>query len=749
MARARQQRQPKGRQLAPTLLGAALVAAALWVQHTDTPGVDNLRNRLEWVAYDLRFELTRPFAGGKDAGVVIVDIDEQSLEAEGQWPWPRAKVAELVERLFASGAVVVGMDTVFAEPERNIARQARQRLQGLPGTEPDAAVLQALSEAAPALDGDRALARALADTDSVLGYLLTGSGPTKGATGPPLPDTGLGRLEATGIRTMGSHLGNLPRLQEAAASAGFFTILPDADGIYRRYHLILGHDGAVYPSLALEMARLYLLAEEVEVATAPVGDVAAVDHLELAGMRLPTDGQGAVLVPYRGGDHSFPYISATDVLSGAAGAERLAGKLVLVGSTAPGLYDLRATPVQNVFPGVEVHANVLRGILTQRFPLHPNWAEGANFTFMLVAGLLLAAVLPRLRPLALTAVTLGLGLALVAANVALWSQYQWVVPLAMPLLMVLALGAANMAYGFLFEERSRKQLKDMFGQYVPPALVEEMAADPDSAASMAGERRDMTVLFADIRGFTTISEALSAAELKDLLNRFFTPMTRVIFEHRGTIDKYVGDMVMAFWGAPLADPDHARNAVAAALAMRAEAARLRTAFLEEGYPEVDIGVGLNTGPMNVGNMGSDYRRSYTVLGDAVNLGSRLEGLTKVYGVGIVVGEATKAGLEAAFLFRRLDRVQVKGRAEPLTIYEPLCPLAEATPALQAEVSAHERALEAYFSRDWEGAREAFGELAGNRPDDAVYRLYLERMTETDPMTDLPADWDGVYRHQSK
>jgi adenylate cyclase len=725
-----------------------LVAAALAVQHGDLPGVTQLRQRLEGVAYDLRFELTHPFAGGDDAGVVIVDIDEKSLAAEGQWPWPRAKVARLVERLFAAGAVVVGLDMVFAEPERNPARRTRQRLRELPDWEPPAAILEALARAAPRVDGDRALARALRGTDSVLAYMLGPDAPGKGALGPPLPGHGIADPAATAIRAMPSHLGNLAPLQEAAASAGFFSILSDADGILRRYHLILAHDGEVYPSLALAMARLYLLAEEVPVTTAPIDGVPAVDHLELAGMRLATDGQGAVLIPYRGEAGSFPYISATDVLSGAADGERLAGKLVLVGSTAQGQYDLRATPIQSVYPGVEVHANVLRGILTQRFPRNPSWAEGANFTLMLVTGLLLALLLPRLRPLPLTAVTLGLAAVLVAANVLVWSWYQWVLPVAVPLLMVLALGTANMAHGFLFAERSRRQLKDMFGQYVPPELVEEMAANPDSAASMAGERRDMTVLFADIRGFTAISEALPAAELKDLLNRFFTPMTRIIFEHRGTIDKYVGDMIMAFWGAPLADPDHARNAVAAGLAMRAEAERLRQAFAAEGLPEVDIGVGLNTGPMNVGNMGSDYRRSYTVLGDAVNLGSRLEGLTKHYGVGMIVGEATGHGLVGEFLFRRLDRVRVKGRAEPLTIYEPLCARDAASPALEAEVAAHERALDAYFRRDWETARDTFGELAAAHPDDPVYRLFLQRLAETDP-ADLPADWDGVYRHEGK
>lgn len=748
MARSRSHRPRTGRRRVPVLLGTALVAVALWVQHTDLGGVRQLRDRLEWVAYDLRFDLTRPFAQGENPGIVIVDIDERALRQEGRWPWPRARVAELVDRLYAAGAVVVGLDMVFAEPERNPALRARDRLRARPGFAPGDPALAALKRAAPAVDGDRLLAEALAGTDTVLGYLLGDDLAAKGVPGPPLRGTGVDDPAATAIPARDGHLGNLAPLQEAAAGGGFFSIRPDADGILRRYPLIRGHAGAIYPSLALAMARLYLLAEQVEVATAPIGGVPHVDHLELTGLRLPADGEGAVLVPYPGGPGSFPYISAAAVLAGERAPQRLAGKLVLVGSTAKGQHDVRATPVASVYPGVEVHASVLRGILSERFPLSPSWAEGASFSLMLAVGLLLAAGLPWLRPLALTAVTLGLAGALTAANVVLWSQHHWVLPLAIPLLMVLALGAANMAYGYLVEERGRRQLKDMFGQYVPPELVEELAANPRGADSMAGERRDMTVLFADIRGFTAISEALTAAELKDLLNRFFTPMTRVIFEHRGTIDKYVGDMIMAFWGAPLPDPDHPRNAVAAALAMRDEARRLGSKFAAEGLPAVDIGVGLNTGPMNVGNMGSDYRRSYTVLGDAVNLGARLEGLTKHYGAAVVVGEATRAGLDDAFLFRRLDRVRVKGRSQPLTIHEPLCPLDAATPALREEVTAHERALDAYLARDWDTARAAFGDLADSHPDDPLYRLYRERLAATDP-ADLPADWDGVYRHESK
>ncbi|HKJ88413.1 MAG TPA: adenylate/guanylate cyclase domain-containing protein, partial [Gammaproteobacteria bacterium] len=361
---------------------------------------------------------------------------------------------------------------------------------------------------------------------------------------------------------------------------------------------------------------------------------------------------------------------------------------------------LHATPVQSVYPGVEVQASVLRGLLNRSFPRSPPWASGANFAFMLGVGLLLAVVLPFLRPLALTALTGVLALALVTGNLALWSQWHRVVPVALPLGLVLGLGALNLAYGFLFAGRGRRRLQEAFGQHVPPELVDEMTRTPGVADSMEGERRDMTVLFADIRDFSAIAEQLTAAELRDLLNRFFTHMTRIIFEHRGTVDKYVGDMVMAFWGAPLEDPEHARHGVRAALAMQEEAQRLRFQFQKEGLPDVEIGVGLNSGPMNVGNMGSEFRRSYTVIGDAVNLGARLEGLTNFYGADIVVSDVTREGLEEEILFRRLDRVQVRSREEPLTIFEPLCLREEASGELLAEVERLEEALTAFWRREW-------------------------------------------------
>lgn len=733
------------RRAGPVLLGLALVAAALWWQHTDLRGASDLRDRLERLVYDWRFEVTRPFAGADSgARVTIVDIDEQALAAHGRWPWPRERVAELVARLHAAGAVVVGLDILFPEPQRNPVERARD-LAEREGLSPD--FRDRLTTLAARADGDARLAEALAGGTSVLGYHFRSDDGRKGALGPPLPLAEPLPLEQTRLRRADDYTGNLPALQKAAASGGFFTILPDSDGVLRRYHLVMGHDGEVHPSLALEMARQYLLSGPVEVATAPSGGALSVTGLDLGGLSVETGGDASVLVPYRGGAGAFPYLSAADVLAGEADAEALAGSLVLIGTSAAGLHDLRNTPLQAAYPGVEVHASVLAGLLGETFPRQPDWAEGAAFVLLLGLGGLLALGLPWLRPLALAVVTALAAGGVVAGNLAAWSTAHWVLPVAVPLILVLGLGMLNMAWGFLFESRSRRQIQGMFGQYVPPALVEELARDPERSASMEGERREMTVLFCDIRGFTTLSEQLDAGALKDLLNRYFTPMTRILFEHRGTVDKYVGDMIMAFWNAPLDDPDHARHAVDAARAMLAETERLKPELAALGYPEVNIGIGLNTGEMNVGNMGSEYRRAYTVLGDAVNLGARLEGLTKFYGVSLIIGETTRAA-QPDLVCRPLDRVQVKGKEEPVTLYEPMGREDEVDSPTRERLEQLERALAAYWSRDWETARANFEALAAAEPERVVYQLYLERMATVDP-AELPADWDGVFRHTSK
>jgi len=732
----------------PIAGGIAITLLVVFLHQADSGVLRAVRDRLDWLVYDLRFNQTLPADPVPHRDVVIVDIDEASLAEVGHFPWPRSVLAQLIDRLVDAGVVVVGFDIVFAETEENPIRQVLREATPLLGD--DAARLgELLAPVDEELDGDLLFARSIsaareAGIDIVLGYALTQEQNRAGVTGDPLelldaPDPG-----ALGLEQMTGHTANIPVLQQAAERAGFFVSTPDADGVNRSYPMILAYDDAIYPSLALESARRFLFVEEIALLSTPIGGVETLEAVSLDGELLPTDGLGRVMIPYRGPARTFDYVSAADVLRGDAG-EALAGRIALIGTSAVGLVDIRSTPVSSVYPGVEVHASVLAGIIDGQFPFKPPWADGVDIVLTFGLGLLLSLVLPFsgvLLYVLASAVAAGIA---VWVNLWLWIDQAFVTSLIGPLLAVVAVTSFNLVYGFFTETLAKRQLKSMFGQYVPPELVEEMSRNPEGITD-DGERRELTVLFCDIRSFTTISEQLTASQLKDLLNRFFTPMTEIIFDHRGTIDKYVGDMIMAFWGAPLADPDHARNAIDTALMMLARTEELKPELARLGYPEVNIGIGLNTGPMNVGNMGSQFRRSYTVLGDSVNLGSRLEGLTKFYGVQLIVGEQTHAGQDA-FLFRQLDRVRVKGKKEPTRIYTPICRLDQATSEVRAELALYEQARRAYIEKRWDDAEQGFRELRAEG-DSVLYDIYLERLAHlrVEPPDD---DWDGTFVHTSK
>jgi len=419
---------------------------------------------------------------------------------------------------------------------------------------------------------------------------------------------------------------------------------------------------------------------------------------------------------------------------------------VLVGTSAKGLVDLRPAPVSSEFPGVEVHANLISGILDQRLKTANDNTEFIGTLSLLLTGMALVLVLPLLSPIPATVFTAAVLAAVLGSNYYLWTQDNLVVPLALNLLLILLVYLLNMAYGFFIVGRAMRQLSHLFGQYLPKELVEEMKEDP-TAYNQLAQNREMTVLFTDIRSFTTISEGLSPEDLSAMLNSYLTPMTQIIHDHRGTIDKYIGDAVMAFWGAPLADPDHARHALYTGLAMLERLNAIREDFKERGWPEIRIGVGINTGVMSVGDMGSKFRMSYTVLGDAVNLGSRLEGLTKTYGVEIIVSETTRAAVPD-YVYRELDLVKVKGKEQPIAIFEPIAPASEISDNELRELDASDQALTDYRAQDWDEAERQFRQLQALSPGRALYGIYLERIAEF-RIHPPGRDWDGVYTHKTK
>lgn len=728
---------------APITLGLLLMALFLWIQHTGHGDVAAIRDRIEYLAYDLRLNATLMEAAAAPAEILIVDIDEDSLQQEGRWPWPRARLAELLARLQQAGAAVIAFDMVLSEAEVNAVAELIARL---PADMQASDIARHLRREALEQDGDTRLAEQIAAGDTVLGVIFHNqSSAPAGALPGPLFIAGTKNAPLP-VPELSTYTANREALQAATPFAGFLTALPDSDGVIRRAPLLLRHGDGLYPALALEAARVYLLSDQPRLLTTVLGDATAIEGIDLGGGRIvPTDAAGRVLVPYRGPAGSFAQLSAARVLRGDFDPAAVANRIVLIGTSALALADLKATPVQSVYPGVEVHANLLAGILSGQFPHEPAWAPGASFLLLLITGILLSVLLPLLPAAAQIALSAGALFALLAFNVWLWN-HSLVLGAAVPVLLIMHLAVFNLGYGFLFEARGRRQLKDMFGQYVPPALVEEMNRAGERY-DFAGESREMSVLFADIRSFTTISEALSAADLKALLNRFFTPMTRIIFDRRGTIDKYVGDMIMAFWGAPLRDAEHAEHAIAAALDMLRAVQALRAEFAREGLPEIAIGIGINSGVMNVGDMGSQYRRAYTVIGDAVNLASRLEGLTKYYGVDLVVGPRTRE-LAPDFVYRRLDRVRVKGKHEAVEVFAPLCRPTELDDGLREELARHEQALEHFWKREWRQAQELFEALRNAHPRSALYALYLERIAQ---LRDRPLrdDWDGVYDRREK
>jgi adenylate cyclase len=443
---------------------------------------------------------------------------------------------------------------------------------------------------------------------------------------------------------------------------------------------------------------------------------------------------------------SFPYYSVTDVLNGRVPQEKLAGRVVLVGTTAPGLKDLRSTPVDSAYPGVEVHASLISGMLDGVIKHKPYYVLAVDVALVFFAGIIMVLMLPRLSPFKATVVALAVFLVLLGINFAFWYGMNVDLTLASALIAVTLLFALNMSWGYFVESRSKRLFTELFGQYVPPELVDEMAANPEGY-TMSGRKAELTVLFSDIRGFTTISESLQPDQLAALMNEYLGAMTLVVRKHRGTLDKYIGDAIMAFWGAPVADDEHARNAVLTALEMQGELLKLNQTLTAKGWPALKIGVGVNTGPMTVGDMGSPVRKAYTVMGDAVNLGSRLEGITKQYGVGIMVGEETRALLAKTFVFRELDRVRVKGKAEPVGIYEPLGETDKVAADDLIELKFWDQALHYYRTQAWDQAELSLANLTKIHPR-YLYELYAKRIQHL--RAEPPgSDWEGVTVFETK
>lgn len=734
-------------------IGLSLLVLAIFIAHAAQWVRIGFVEQMENIAYDQRLLWTMPRT--PDNRIVIVDIDERSLTAEGRWPWSRNKVAGLVEDLFEKyETALVAFDIVFAEPDDSSGLSVLERLANDEFAEDDKfrAQVQMLQSS---LDYDGLLAETIQKYPVILGYYFnfaTGNEEVSKIGVLPEPAFVKGTFKGKRIEfyTADGYGGNLPQLQSSAFGGGHFNPVPDRDGVLRRVPMLISYDGAYYSSLALEIARKILGEKDVvPVFEKPLfggGGYLGLEWLRVGAKQIPVDRKISALVPYRGRQGSFPYVSATDILNGNADPSILKGATVLVGTTAPGLLDLRVTPVGKTYPGVEVHANLLAGIIDGTIKQLPEYTLGAEVLLLVLFGLIMAMLVPILSPFGATIATGLLLLGYIGFNFFIWAVGDFVLPVASGVMMLLTMFTLNMSYGYFIETRGKRELTGLFGQYIPPELVDEMALAPTDY-SLEAESKELSVLFSDVRGFTTISEGLNPKELAELMNLFLTPMTGVIHEKRGTIDKYMGDAIMAFWGAPISEDAHAKLALEAGIEMVNKLEDINKKFAARGWPEIKIGVGINTGMMNVGNMGSEFRMAYTVLGDAVNLGSRLEGLTKGYGVMLLVSESTKDAVPE-YLFREVDKVRVKGKDKPVAIFEPICLKSELDKAWKDELKLYREALRFYRAQEWDMAEMNFLNLQKMSRSPNLYKVYAERVAlyRKEPPG---ANWDGVFTHTSK
>jgi len=696
--------------------------------------------RLEAIPYDIRLKLGTPIKTNDLPPIIIIDINEESLKKEGRWPWSRKKLGQLIDKLYKNNTAIVMLDIVQSEKEISPVTKIKKAL-----TKINKPIPEWFNQIEKSLDADSYFSKIIEEKELALGFLFHLNLKTKtGKLHPGNIKSDTKNIQALTTIDMQGYTSNLEQFAKHASS-GFINTTSSTDGVVRYAPIIASFNNQVYPSLALETARLYLFEDSIELHTASIGNIRTITHLSLGRLIIPTDAKGQILIPYLGKQKHFPYISATKLLHSTQTFPELESAIAIVGTSATTLADLRSTPVQANFPGVEIQANILHGILhPESIANTPDWTDGATLVSLVLLCSIMILIYPMLQPLSLVISGTSLLFIMFAFNYWLWASKHISLPIIMPLLLIMTVSSIYVIYDLFKENKERRQIHDMFGQYVPLEHINKLIENP-KAISTDGEKREMTVLFSDIRNFTKLSEPLTTGELKTFLNQYLTQITKVIFDNKGTIDKYVGDMVMAFWGAPLRNPDHASQAVLAALQMQLKISKMKNKFNKLGIKNVAAGIGIHTGEMNVGDMGSDYRRAYTVLGDAVNLGSRLESLTKYYDVKILVSENTKKQCKE-IAFRYIDNVRVKGKHDSVKIFEPIATYPELTPNQHNQLQKHTDCFSGYLEGDWEKAQQCFQSLY-QETHEPLYLLYIERIEQHEGRP--PKNWKGIFIHQHK
>lgn len=737
------------------LVGFAMLSAFMAVYWANPYPVEFVRNK----TFDF-FQQAKPrdiMAPGTSP-ITIIDLDEESLNEIGQWPWPRNIIAQMVSNLMAMGTAVIGFDVVFAEPDRMNPAVVADSLAGIDETIKDE--LRALR------GNDEVFADVIKQSRVVLGQATYWDKKTQAGGGPLKKSFAIRKLSKDApdpenfLPSAPSLVRNVPVLEQAAVNKtgghGLFSLVPERDGIVRSVPSLMVNEGHIFPALTIEMLRVATGRPTVLVEVDPIG----IKEIKVAkGITIETDRNGKMW-PYFSKSDKAKYVPAKDVLSGAVDPRLIQGKLTILGTSAVGLLDIRAVPTEPVIPGVEVHAQLIESILTQQYLERPIYADAVELFIILVTGLLMIILVPW------AGAKLALGVFIVIAcggGFASWymfAEHRLLFDAVYAVASTLLLYTTLTFTGYAREEASKRQTRDAFSKYLSPDMVERVADNPDELR-LGGEMRDMTMLFCDVRGFTTISEQFDAVGLTSLINKLLTPLTNEILKRQGTVDKYMGDCIMAFWNAPLDDDDHAYNGCVSALAMMDQMDPLNDQLEKEAKEEgrkhipLRVGLGLNSGPAVVGNMGSDQRFDYSVLGDTVNTAARLEGQSKSYGMNVVIGPTTNDAVKERLATIDLDFIQVKGKTEGLRIFGLLGDAEVlADPKFKTIQKNVTDAINAYQAKDWDAAEAIFNgiRVLGN-DDNKPWRieanleflcdLYKDRIAdyrENPP----PDDWDGVY-----
>lgn len=727
-------RNGRGLRLLPALTVGLLAAMGIVCLYVWQPAMLQQLDRKIYDAF-----LVAQHGGMPAPAPAVVDIDERSLAAYGQWPWPRYLTARLISRLTEDGAAAVALDILLSEPDRSSPAHLRA------GLRRDFDLNVGFTGLPPKLeDNDALLAETLARAPALLGMFLRFSG------NPPSPDS---LPPATGVAEQTPPGSPSPRerllvARDAllplpvflrAAPAGVINAAPDADGVIRAVPLVAVLGDKIYANLSLRALMLAMDISTMILRSGPDG----LEQIRIGPLSIPVTPAGNMYVAFRGPHGVYPYFSAVDVLEERVSAEEIRGRVLFVGSSAAGLQDIRATPFDPVYPGVETHAAVVDTILSRTFRLVPSWTPGAQVLAILLAGLTAALACGLARPIVYLPLGLGLAGGAVFGSWRLFGQGIFLSPLYVTL-TVAAESLVLLFVRFRQEERQKRILRRAFSRYVAPEVVARIAERGSDV--FTGEEREVTLLFTDVRGFTSLSEKLRPDQVVALLNRYFTPMTACIRHNDGTLDKFIGDAIMAFWNAPLDVADHPAKAVRTALRMHELLRELNMSLATEFGVRLAIGAGVHTGAVHVGNMGSEELLDYTCIGDNVNLASRLEGLCPKYGVDIIVSGETARRCGKDLYFRPLDTIRVKGKTHPVRICTVLRP--EEAAGRQEELAEAETAMAAYQQGDFVAAEQLFAALRETYPDDGIlYSLYLRRCREL--AASPPVVWDGVWTFDSK